>query len=334
MKIYDVYGIGHALVDIECHVDDSFLKEVGLQKGSMTLVDGQRQDLLQERLKNQMVHRSSGGSSANTMIGLAQLGGRCFHSCKTADDELGRFFIADMRANGVENDASLCDPAQGVTGRCMVMITPDAERTMCTHLGVSETFSVENLSEHALRQAKYLYVEGYLVSAEVTRRAAVEAAAMARSHGVRTALTFSDVSMINYFREGVDAIVSGGIDLLFCNENEALCYAGTDSLEIATRRLREIARSFCLTLGARGARLYHQGEELNLPGIEVKAVDTNGAGDLFAGAFLYGMTQGRSLYQAGLLAIHASAQLVTQYGARLKSGQATHIKKSLGVDHE
>lgn len=328
MKAYNVYGIGHALVDIECHVDEPFLNSVGLQKGSMTLVDEKRQNLLTEQLKNQIIHRSSGGSASNTMIGLAQLGGKCFHSCKIADDELGHFFTADMRANGVDNEAIPCDTTQGATGRCLVMITPDAERTMSTHLGVSETFSMKNLSEHHLTQAEYLYIEGYLVSSPTTLNAAVTAKTLAKSHGLRTALTFSDVSMINFFRSGIDEIIANGIDLLFCNENEALCYAGTDSLEVAIRRLKEIAKSFCLTLGPRGAILYDNGNSLEIPGIKVNAVDTNGAGDLFAGAFLYGITHQYSISQAGHLAIQASAQLVTQYGARLQLNQAIDIKNN------
>ncbi|HIJ85184.1 MAG: Adenosine kinase [Magnetococcales bacterium] len=334
MKAYNVYGIGHALVDVECHVDEPFLRQIGLQKGSMTLVDAQRQAELSDKLKHQVVHRSSGGSASNTMIGLAQMGGKGFHSCKVADDEPGQFFTADMRANGVDNASRPSDPKQGVTGQCLVMITPDAERTMCTHLGISETFSVENLSEHHLRQAEYLYIEGYLVSSPTTRQAAVAAKAHARANGVKTALTFSDVSMIQYFRDGMDEFVSGGIDLLFCNENEALSYAGTDSLDVAIRRLKEIAASFCLTLGPRGAKVYGNGEMINLAGIKVKAVDTNGAGDLFAGAFLYGITHGHTPARAGNLAIHASAQLVTQYGARLQTAQADQIKSSSGVHHE
>lgn len=333
MKVYDVYGIGHALVDVECHVDDGFLDNAGLDKGSMTLVDSYRQNELVEKLGHQIRQRSSGGSAANTMIGLAQLGGKCCHSCKVADDELGHFFISDMRANGVDNELHPCDPKQGQTGRCLVMITPDAERTMCTHLGVSETFSVENLSLPHLAQSEYLYMEGYLVSAPNTRKATVEASRMARANGVKTAFTFSDVSMIQYFRDGIDEIVSGGIDLLFCNENEALRYAKTDSLDVAIRRLKEIARSFCLTLGPRGAKIFSNAVMLDIAGLEVKAVDTNGAGDLFAGAFLYGITHGLTLAQAGTLAIRASAQLVTQYGARLQPGQAAHIKKSWGEDH-
>ncbi|HAT50625.1 MAG: adenosine kinase [Nitrospirae bacterium] len=330
MKTYNVYGIGHALVDIECHVDEPFLDAIGLQKGSMTLVDDHRQSLLTEQLKTRMIHRASGGSASNTMIGLAQLGGKCFHSCKIADDALGHFFTDDMRANGVENEALHCDTQQGTTGRCLVMITPDAERTLCTHLGVSETFSVENLSERHLAQSEYLYIEGYLVSSPTTCNAAIMAKNLAKTHGVRTALTFSDVSMIQFFRSGMDALISGGIDLLFCNENEALCYAGTDSLEVAIQRLKEISTAFCLTLGPRGALLYDQGSLLEIPGIKVNAVDTNGAGDLFAGAFLYGITHNQSIAQSGHLAIQASAQLVTQYGARLQRDQAIAIKKNFG----
>lgn len=330
MKPYHVYGIGHALVDVEYHVDETFLLQAGLAKGSMTLVDSQHQNRLVTTLSSPIVHRSSGGSASNTMVGLAQLGGRCFHSCKIADDELGHFFIADMRANGVENASYPCDTREGETGRCLVMITPDAERTLCTHLGVSETFSQENLSEHHLSQAEYLYIEGYLVSSPTTLKAATSAKNLAKSHGVKTALTFSDVSMIQFFRDGINELISGGIDLLFCNENEALRFANTDRLDVAIAKLKEIANAFCLTLGPRGAKLFANRTLQDLPGIKVNAVDTNGAGDLFAGGFLYGITHGYPMAQAGELAIKLSAQLVTQYGARLEPGQAKQIIQSFG----
>ncbi|MBF0434949.1 MAG: adenosine kinase [Magnetococcales bacterium] len=330
MKPYNVYGIGHALVDVEYHVDEDFLLRAGMPKGSMTLVDAQRLNHLITTLTSPVTHRSSGGSASNTMVGLAQLGGRCFHSCKIADDEPGHFFTADMRANGVDNAAHPCHTREGGTGRCLVMITPDAERTMVTHLGVSETFSRENLSEDHLSRAEYLYIEGYLVSSPVTLDAATTAKKMARSHGVKTALTFSDVSMIQYFRAGIDELVSGGLDLLFCNENEALRFTDTDQLEVAISRLKEIAKAFCLTLGPRGAVLFANGTRVDLPGITVHAVDTNGAGDLFAGGFLYGITHGYSLARAGGLAIQLSSRLVTQYGARLQPGQANQIKTNFG----
>ncbi|MEO5363635.1 MAG: adenosine kinase [Magnetococcus sp. DMHC-8] len=324
MNHYDVYGIGHALVDVELQVSDDFLSRAGLQKGSMTLVDETRQQQLLQQVAGLPQHRSCGGSSANTLIGLAQFGGRGFHACKVADDEAGAFFAQDMRLHGVENSLDPPRPA-GTTGRCLVFITPDAERTMCTHLGISEQFSTAQLAEPVLSRAEYLYIEGYLVSSPSGQAATVEAARMARKQGVKISLTFSDTSMVTYFRAGLDAVIGDGVDLLFCNESEALAYTETQTLEQAKQRLGQLARMVGLTLGERGASLYNEGKWIDIPGVPVRAVDSNGAGDLFAGAFLFGITHGYALVQAGRLACRASSVLVTQAGARLGSGQAETI---------
>ncbi|MBF0584641.1 MAG: adenosine kinase [Magnetococcales bacterium] len=328
MNHYDVYGIGHALVDMELHVPDAFLAEAGLQKGTMSLVDEPFQQRLLQQVAGLPHHRSCGGSSANTLIGLAQFGGRGFHACKVADDEAGTFFAQDMRMNGVENSLNQSRPP-GTTGRCLVFITPDAERTLCTHLGISETFSTEQISEHLLAQAEYLYVEGYLVSAPSGQAATLEAARMARKRGVKIALTFSDTSMVTYFRPGLDAIIGDGLDLLFCNESEAMAYTESQTLEQAKNRLTHIAKRVGLTLGAEGAAIYTGERWITVPGIPVQAIDSNGAGDLFAGAFLFGITHGYSLAKAGELACHAASLLVTQSGARLKSGQANTLLNHL-----
>ncbi len=324
MNHYDVYGIGHALVDMEFHVSDAFLASAGLQKGSMSLVDAARQEQLLQQVADLPRHRSCGGSSANTLIGLAQFGGRGFHASLVAGDEAGAFFAQDMRLHGVEN--SLNQPrTPGTTGRCLVFITPDAERTMCTHLGISEQFSVEQLNESELSQGEYLYIEGYLVSSPSGAAATVEAARMARRQGVKTALTFSDTSMVTYFRQGLDAIVGDGLDLLFCNASEALAYTGAHTLEEAKQPLSKIARMVGLTLGAEGASIYTGERWIDIPGVPVQALDSNGAGDLFAGAFLFGITHGYAVARAGQLACHAASVLVTQSGARLQAGQAMTI---------
>lgn len=324
MNHYDVYGLGHALVDMEFHVSDSFLVQAGLQKGTMSLVDEARQKQLLQQRAGMPHHRSCGGSAANTLIAIAQFGGQGFHTCKVADDEAGRFFVQDMRLNGVENRLDQ-ERLLGTTGRCLVFITPDAERTMCTHLGVSETFSVEQLSESTLRHAEYLYIEGYLVSSPSARTAAIEAARMARKHGIKTALTFSDSSMVTYFRKELDEIIGAGLDLLFCNEVEALTYTGSDNLEQAKSQLAKISGLVGLTLGSKGASIYNGEGWIDIPGVPVQAQDSNGAGDLFAGAFLFGITHGYTLVKAGQLACHAASVLVTQSGARLKTGQAHTI---------
>ncbi|MBF0153038.1 MAG: adenosine kinase [Magnetococcales bacterium] len=323
MTLYHVYGVGHALVDMELEVDDAFLERMCLEKGAMTLVDEKRQEELLSALPKAAARRSCGGSAANTVIAVAQLGGRAFHSCRVAGDEAGAFFARDLRANGVE---SALDPAgTGVTGRCLVFITPDAERTMCTHLGISERITPGALLPDDMAKATYLYVEGYLISSPTALETALEAVSLARKFGIRVAVTFSDVSMVRYFRSGLEALVQGGVDLIFCNENEALEFAGTQDVELAARRLRDLSRSLVVTRGGQGALIDDGSGMVAVPGRVVQPVDTNGAGDLFAGAYLYGITHGMTASEAARLACHAASVLVTRFGARLESSQAREV---------
>ncbi len=328
MNRLDIYGIGHALVDTEVKITDEFLTKANLTKGTMTLIDSARRAQLLELLGPVQRHRSCGGSSANTLIGLAQLGGRAFHSCKIANDENGSFFARDMKTNGVDNDLE-ARPSPGTTGQCLVLITPDAERTMCTHLGISETFSSQDLAPERLTAAQWLYVEGYLVTSPSAQQAALEAVRLARKHGIKIALTFSDVSMIEFFRDGMEEIMGQGGDLIFCNEAEALKYANTQDLETAKTLLAKKCSAFGLTLGAKGAIIRMDNQELQIPGTPVQAIDANGAGDLFAGALLYGMTYGFPPEKAGKLACRASALLVTRYGARLSREQTLNVLNNL-----
>ena len=324
MKRYDVYSIGHALVDMEVEVEDAFLSEAALEKGTMALVEAARQNELIQRLHGLEHKRSCGGSAANTTIAVAQFGGRSFFSCKVADDESGHFFAHDLTQTGVANNQALMK-GDGATGHCLVLISDDAERTMCTHLGTSETVGPEQLDEEAIKQAEWVYVEGYLVTSPTARAAAVQAANLARRHGAKVALTFSDPNMVKYFRDGLDEIIGPGLDLLFCNESEALTYAGGNDIQQAMEALKGRSKAVCITQGSRGAAVWDGNRQIEVVGNVVDAVDTNGAGDLFAGTFLYGITNGLTYGRAGRLACYASSVLVTQFGARLAPEQAPAI---------
>ncbi len=322
---YDVYGIGNALVDMEFRIDEDFLKKMNIEKGLMTLVDEARQSELMNALKSIKPSMRSGGSAANTMIAIAQFGGQAFYSYKVARDEFGDFYLKDLRANGVVTKTS--EHQLGITGKCLVMITPDADRTMNTFLGITESFSVEEIDEEALKNSSWLYVEGYLVASPTGRPASVHAMNFAKKHGVKTALTFSDPNMIKFFREGMNAMLGSGVDLLFCNEDEALTYAQKNKVEEAVEDIKKIAKQFVITLGPKGALVY-DGKAINyVSGLNVKPVDTNGAGDMFAGAFLYAYTQGCDFRSSAEFACSASSIVVTQHGARLEKAHAIDVKK-------
>ncbi|MEH6587220.1 MAG: adenosine kinase [Halioglobus sp.] len=322
MKKYVAYGIGAALVDTEIKVQDSELAEMNVDKGMMTLVDADRQAELLGHLEGHMVKAShaSGGSAGNSMIATAQFGGPTFMSCKVANDSDGDIYIADMEAAGVDHCLT-GEREAGTTGKCLVLISPDAERSMNTNLSISETLSAEQLVPGAITQSEYLYIEGYLVTSPTGRAAAIKAREIAEEAGIKTAISFSDPGMVEFFREGMQEMVGKRVNLVFCNEAEAMGWGQTDNLEVAIEKLKLVADTFVITLGGDGAVTF-DGEALaEIPPHKVQAVDSNGAGDMFAGAFLYAITRGEDFPTAGRFASLAAGKIVANYGPRLPAAE-------------
>jgi sugar/nucleoside kinase (ribokinase family) len=326
MPKYHVYGLGAALVDTEIEVTDAFLHVANIEKGLMTLVDEQRQSELMDVLKDHLVgsKRASGGSACNSIIAASNFGAKTFYSCKIANDDNGRFFLDDLKRSGVATSNTAAP--DGTTGKCLVMITPDAERTMNTFLGTSETLSVADLDHEAIADSEFLYFEGYLVTSETGRHAAITAKQAAETNGVKTAMSLSDPGMVQFFAEGLKEMIGTSVDLLFCNKDEALGWTRCDTIEAAAEALKASARTFAITLGAKGALVYDGNELVNVPGQAVTAVDTNGAGDMFAGTFLYAITHGMDYFAAANLANKAAAEVVSQYGPRLDPGAFETLK--------
>lgn len=316
MKRFDIYGLGNALVDMEFTVDDSFLARHNVDKGRMALVDEPRLDALHEHLRELTPDRSSGGSAANTLIAAQAFGARTFYSCKVAADDTGRFFLDDLRRIGVTTNPHPKDTA-GKSGRCLVLITPDAERSMSTFLGISGNLGAPELNEDALAAARYLYVEGYLASSPSATEAALRCREVAAEHDVATVMTLSDTSMVTFFRDGLLKMLGDGVDHLFCNEEEALGWARTDRLDIAATELKDIAKAVNITIGARGSLVVNGRTHKEVAGFPVKPIDTNGAGDIYAGACLYGWCQDMPSDAAARFGNFAASQLITRYGARL-----------------
>lgn len=318
MKKYDVYGLGNALVDIEYEVTPEQLQALGIDKGVMTLVDQEQQAKVVSQLNGAERNKGSGGSAANTIIAVSQFGGNAFYSCKVADDEMGHFYVDDLIHGGVTTNIHPARMGSGVTGKCLVFVTPDADRTMNTYLGVSAELSEDEVDESGIEDSKYLYLEGYLVTGDLTRAATVHAHRVAKETGTKVALSLSDPNMVKFFKDGLQEMIGDGVDLLFANEQEALGMAGTDSLNDAINHLKSIAREVVVTLGPKGACICNSDGVIEIPPVRVKAVDTVGAGDIFAGAYLYGITHGMNHQQAGNLAATAAAKLITHFGPRLK----------------
>jgi sugar/nucleoside kinase (ribokinase family) len=302
---------------------------MAVAKGVMTLVDEARQNTLINYLQNHLVasHRASGGSAANTIIAASYFGCHNFYSCKVANDENGEFYLNDIHAAGVATPTHINPPA-GITGKCLVMITPDAERTMNTFLGISETLSVDELDLAAIAQAEYAYIEGYLVTSPTGRAAAIELRKQAEANNTKTALSLSDPAMVQFFRDGLEEMIGEGIDLIFCNRDEAIGFTQTQSIEAAIPALKKYCKQFAITCGGDGALVFDGEQLVQVAAQPVTPIDTNGAGDMFAGAFLYALSQAKDFKTAAEFANLAAAKVVSQFGPRLKAEQHVELKRA------
>lgn len=318
--MYDLYGLGNALVDMEYTIDDGFLHSNDIAKGHMTLVDEPKLLSLIDSLDALNPSRCSGGSGANSIAATQAMGSQCFYSCKVGDDETGAFFLNDMRRTGVDlNENAMESGDNRHSGRCLVLITPDAERSMNTYLGISAQLSSAQVDADALKQSRYFYVEGYLSSAEPAMEAAIHCRELADAHGVKTCLSLSDPSMVEFFGDNLKKMLGNGVHMIFCNEEEALTLTGTDRLDIALRELTDMAQQVHVTLGAKGSLWSNGKSSKDVQGFSAQAIDTNGAGDIFAGACLHGLISGMEPATAAGLGNYAASVLVSQYGARLRS---------------
>lgn len=327
MSRFDVYGVGNALVDLEYEIDEQLLLDLGVDKGLMTLIEEDRHHELLDRLFHIDSRPCGGGSAANTITAAAQLGSSAFYSCKVASDETGQYFLNDLQANGVKTNLSLESLAQGHTGKCIVLITPDAERSMNTFLGITREMSVAELDETAITDSKYVYIEGYLVPEANAQAAAVKAKEIAASAGIKTALTLSDANMVNHFKDGLQEIIGDGLDLIFSNEEEARLMLGATSLEDCVEGMQKLARTFAITRGSAGATVFDGTTVHDVPATKVTPIDSNGAGDIYAGTFLHGLTHGMAFELCADMAGHAATTLVQQLGARLSLEQMQAIAR-------
>lgn len=317
-----LFSIGNALIDQEFKVSDDFLTQQGIQKGTMQLTfDQPAQHALYEQLQatQQYKGQASGGSAANTTVAFSALGGHAFYACRVGQDELGQFYLNGLNAANVQT--STRSISTGVTGTCMVLISPDSERTMQTFLGTTADLSDTEIDYTALSSAAYLYIEGYLSTSDSARSAVKKARAIARENNVKIALSLSDPAMVQYARQGLNELIDDGLDLLFCNEQEALMYTETTTLADATQALLKLSQMVVITLGAKGVHVATGSECFVVAGREVVAVDANGAGDAFAGAFLYALQQQMNLTDAAKLAILVSSEVVAHYGPRLDNAR-------------
>ena len=315
---FDITSCGAALVDTEITVSDEQIQQAGIEKGVMTLVDAEQRQTLLQQFAESLKHAAltGGGSAANSLVTAAYLGRRNFLSCRVGKDSNGDQFLTDFHEAGVTlNDNAQRDDAP--TGQCLVMITPDAERTMCTNLGASALLSKDEVVATAIESSKVLYIEGYQVAEDAGFDASMYALDVAKQAGTITALSLSDPAMAQFFNERIRSFLDVGIDIVFCNQDEALATAKTETLEEAISFLTKRCKLLLVTQGAKGVTLASTDERMAVAGFKAEAIDTNGAGDTFAGAFLAKLLEHSSLADSARFANYAASCVVAQYKPRL-----------------
>lgn len=311
---FDVVAVGSAIVDVLAQTSDAFIEDHGLVKGSMALVDLGASDTLYSDLSAGV--EMSGGSAANTAAGLASLGGRVGFIGKVANDQLGKVFVHDMTAIGVASSTAVA--AEGpATARCLVMVTPDAERTMCTYLGAAGTLEAAEVDIDLASSASVLYAEGYLWDAPPAKDALIRAFDAAHAAGRRTAFTLSDPFCVDRFRDEFVDLIDERVDLVFANRYELCSLFEVDDVEMAVERAREHPATWAITRSEEGSTIFAGGERYDVPAVRVdEVVDTTGAGDLYAAGFLYGYTRGLALTECARIGSVAAAEIIGHVGAR------------------
>jgi len=314
-ELLDVVGIGSPLVDVIARADEALLDRLGLVKGSMTLIDLDQAEAIYASMPASI--EISGGSAANTVAGVAALGGRAGFIGKVAQDAMGEVFTHDITASGVDFEAAIHDAGDGGTGRCLVIVTDDAERTMATHLGVANTFAPGDVDGLLLTRTKITYLEGYLFDQAPAKNAMCEAIESTHAADGSVAMSLSDSFCVERHRGDFLSLLNEDIDLLFANEDEAMALFKAASLSAALDALEDTGVLSVVTLGERGCAVVTPAGRFEVPAAPVeRVVDTNGAGDLFAAGFLFGMTNGLDPEQSARLAGLCAAEVISHLGAR------------------
>ena len=324
----DVVGIGNAIVDVLAHADDRFLEDHGLAKGAMTLIDGAQAKTLYEAMGPGI--EVSGGSVANTMAGLASLGGSGAFFGKVRDDQLGEVFAHDIRAAGVRYETAAATEGEA-TARCLIFVTPDAQRTMQTFLGASVELGPEEVAADTVAAAKITYLEGYLFDPPLAKAAFIKAAKIAHGAGRKVALSLSDPFCVDRHREAFRDLVDGHIDVLFANEEEIVSLYQASGFDDALQSVRGKCDIACLTRGDKGSIIVAGDEVHIIDAVPVgKVVDSTGAGDLYAAGVLYGLTNGDDLARAGRIGAICAGEAISHLGARPEAVLKDLVAKELG----
>tara|TARA_Y100001970_G_scaffold123343_1_gene152908 strand:+ start:45 stop:1046 length:1002 start_codon:yes stop_codon:yes gene_type:complete len=329
---FDICSVGSALVDFTFNIDKKYEKSLikyGIPKGSMTLIERENQEALINELMEmgKTPDKACGGSGTNSIVAASLFGAKCHMTCIVSDDNHGRFYIEDLSSNKVSYTNTPIS-SEISSGRCLVMVSDDAERTMCTNLGINTEFSTSDLNGNVIKASNYLFLEGYLVASPKGMEVCKEAIETAKESGTKISISLSDPNIVKVFKNEIKTLLDMKCDLVFCNEDEALAYAETENILDAVQIFKEISPNFLITQGASGCLGFDGKNEFKIPGIKVNAIDSNGAGDMFAGAVLYCIASGSSLEKAAVFGCYAASKVVGSVGPRLIKDEYHKIKNN------
>ena len=316
---YDISALGNALVDTQYMVSHEFLNQIGLEPDSMTLASAEEHLPIIEKLESMGVDSVSdcGGSATNSLVAASYFGSICHHVCRVADDEDGKRYLDSLQNAGVNHIGFSKEISDMPTGKCLIFVTPDAKRTMSSMLGISAYLGPRDINYDALNSSKIFYIEGYMVTSEENFNAVTSVLNHLKNENTLKALSLSDAGIVNGFKNKFKEIESYGIDMIFCNDDEAIAFAETNTFEDAISFYKEKPYMIAITKGSEGSVIIKDGQEIFSPAVTVDPVDTNGAGDMYAGSFMHAYLNGYDLSSCAEFSNFASSKIVETFGPRL-----------------
>ena len=328
---YDISALGNALVDTQYMVSHEFLSQIGLEPDSMTLASAEEHMPIIEKLESMNVDSVSdcGGSATNSLVAASYFGSNCHHVCRVANDKDGKKYLDSLQNAGVDHIGFSKENADMPTGKCLIFVTPDAKRTMSSMLGISAYLGPKDINYDAVINSKIFYIEGYMVTSEENFSAVTSVLDQLNNENTLKALSLSDAGIVGGFKDKFKEIESYGIDMIFCNDDEAIAYAETETLEDAVSFYKEQSYMIVITKGSKGSLVIKDRQEIFSPALTIEPVDTNGAGDMYAGSFMHAYLNGFDLLSCADFANFASSKIVETFGPRLTTDGYKEILKKL-----
>ena len=328
---HDITAIGNALVDTQFKVEQTFLDEIGMKPDEMVIQSRDEQNVILDKLSGLDLESvvDCGGSATNSLVAASYFGSTCHHVCKLNNDEDGNKYLKSLKEAGIDHIGISSNDQSTPTGKCLVLVTPDAARTMCSTLGISEHLNENDINFEYIQKSKIFYIEGYMVTSDSNFNSVIKSLDSLEGFGTKKALSLSNDGIVHGFRDKFEKILSYKVDYVFGNHDEALALTETDNIDNSIEILKNKDFTTVITDGSNGSFIVSGGEVIKNEGLKVKAIDTNGAGDMFAGAFMHAMLNGKDLYECGSFANLAAAQIVQTFGPRLKKEDYQNLSENL-----